>query len=308
MNAQDRSDFDALVVKAMQVPGREHMRPVIEKEILHYDMLYALDKEGLLDDLTFQGGTALRLVYGGSRFSEDLDFAGGHDFDLKKLARIQECLMEYVGNRYGLETKVKEPKELAQESINEGLNISKWQLSIQTAPGRPDLPMQRIKLEVANIPAYSREPMPLQLNYPWLPDGYSNTLILTETLDEILTDKVLSLSNCSYIRYRDIWDIAWLKQAPRLAKTNIDMLRKKMDDYAVQDFESLLAERVANMHEIVLSTACQGGLRRFLPVDVQEATLDKDKFSQYLSSTVSKTLDEAGRALRGPGEEPEFSM
>ncbi|CDG92427.1 hypothetical protein XBP1_330002 [Xenorhabdus bovienii str. puntauvense] len=28
----------------------------------------------------FQGGTSLSLCYGGNRFSEDLDFAGGKDF------------------------------------------------------------------------------------------------------------------------------------------------------------------------------------------------------------------------------------
>ncbi|HET6629122.1 MAG TPA: nucleotidyl transferase AbiEii/AbiGii toxin family protein, partial [Woeseiaceae bacterium] len=46
-------------------------RPVVEKELLHYDILFALDTEGLLDPLTFQGGTSLRLCYGAQRFSED---------------------------------------------------------------------------------------------------------------------------------------------------------------------------------------------------------------------------------------------
>ena len=54
------------------------MRPVIEKEILHYDILFCLDQAGLLKDLVFQGGTCLRLCYGANRFSEDLDFAGGN--------------------------------------------------------------------------------------------------------------------------------------------------------------------------------------------------------------------------------------
>ena len=75
----EAADFQALVEKAMQVAGRGHMRPVIEKELLHYDILFALDKESLLDTLTFQGGTALRLCYGSPRFSEDLGFAGGAD-------------------------------------------------------------------------------------------------------------------------------------------------------------------------------------------------------------------------------------
>ena len=47
----DKSDFNELVERAMAVPGRTHMRPVIEKELLHYDILFVLDKEGLLDHL-----------------------------------------------------------------------------------------------------------------------------------------------------------------------------------------------------------------------------------------------------------------
>lgn len=34
---------------------------VIEKELLHYEILRILDKEGILETLTFQGGTCLRL-------------------------------------------------------------------------------------------------------------------------------------------------------------------------------------------------------------------------------------------------------
>ncbi|MGP9799056.1 nucleotidyl transferase AbiEii/AbiGii toxin family protein [Halomonas sp. 86] len=63
-------DFKSLVDQVMKDAALGHMRPVIEKELLHYDLLYALDKESMLDSLVFQGGTSLRLCYGGSRFSE----------------------------------------------------------------------------------------------------------------------------------------------------------------------------------------------------------------------------------------------
>ncbi len=48
--------FNTIVDLAMQEPGRSHMRPVIEKELLHYDILFALSEAKLLDALTFQGG------------------------------------------------------------------------------------------------------------------------------------------------------------------------------------------------------------------------------------------------------------
>ena len=60
----DQVNFDALVGRALGAPGLTHMRPVVEKELLHYDILFSLEREDLLDQLTFQGGTSLRLCYG----------------------------------------------------------------------------------------------------------------------------------------------------------------------------------------------------------------------------------------------------
>ena len=54
----DSVDFTELANLAMAGAGRGHMRPVIEKELLHYDILFGLDSAGLLDELTFQGGTS----------------------------------------------------------------------------------------------------------------------------------------------------------------------------------------------------------------------------------------------------------
>jgi len=56
----NNEDFNVLVELAMREKGYSHMRPVIEKELLHYDLLFVLDRQGLLDKLTFQGGTSLR--------------------------------------------------------------------------------------------------------------------------------------------------------------------------------------------------------------------------------------------------------
>lgn len=75
--SEDMKDFSALVDLAMAHPGLSATRPVVEKELLHYEIFQALDAEGLLKDLVFQGGTSLRLCRGSDRFSEDLDFAGG---------------------------------------------------------------------------------------------------------------------------------------------------------------------------------------------------------------------------------------
>ena len=60
-----KKDFDDLVEKVIkQRASLSTMRPVVEKEIFHYDIFKALSGEGLLNSLVFQGGTSLRLCWG----------------------------------------------------------------------------------------------------------------------------------------------------------------------------------------------------------------------------------------------------
>lgn len=106
---------------------------------------------------------------------------------------MKVCIEKYIGDRYGLEVNVKEPKQLKEDPKYAEIRVDKWQISVVTSPGRKDLPKQKIKLEVANIPSYTKEPLPIHVNYDFLPDGYSDTLILVETLNEVMADKIISL-------------------------------------------------------------------------------------------------------------------
>ncbi len=287
-------DFEALVAQAMQVPGHQNMRPVIEKELLHYDMLFALEQDGLLDGLTFQGGTSLRLCHGASRFSEDLDFVGGHHFASSQVAEIKRCLEPYISRRYQLEVLVKEPAELRQDPDYADVRVDKWQLAIVTAPARRDIPKQRIKLEIANVPAYTREPRPLRLNYDFLPDGYRDTLVMMESLDEIMADKLVSLvNNQRYVRHRDIWDLAWLAQQG--AEVEIGLLHHKLEDYRVEGYLAKAKQRQGQLADIVQGRPFQQEMARFLPQEVLERTLYKAKFSDYLINTVAELI---GRVIQ----------
>ena len=57
------------------IPGE--MEQNLIKEAIHLHLLSALSDAGVLRHVVFQGGTALRLCYGGERYSEDLDFVCG---------------------------------------------------------------------------------------------------------------------------------------------------------------------------------------------------------------------------------------
>ena len=292
----DPANFNYLVEQALTNNQVASMRPVIEKELLHYDILFSLDQAGLLDELVFQGGTSLRLCYGGNRFSEDLDFVGGSDFSSMKLTTMKQCIEQYIGKRYGLEVTVKEPNLLKQEPEYAELKVDKWQILIVTAPERKDIPKQRIKIEVANVPAYTRNTLPLLNNYDFLPDGYEDTLIYVETLNEIMADKLVSLpATQRYIRYRDIWDLIWLQQQG--ANLDADLVRKKLADYRLTDFEQALDQRIASLSDILAEGKLQAEMKRFIPSDVYDRTLGKEKFSAYLNHSLRKLLQELQNQL-----------
>lgn len=64
--------FDQLVDEAVRSRGElAPLRPVVEKELLHHDILREMSEAGLLAGLTFIGGTCLRACYGSPRLSED---------------------------------------------------------------------------------------------------------------------------------------------------------------------------------------------------------------------------------------------
>ncbi|MDC9582103.1 nucleotidyl transferase AbiEii/AbiGii toxin family protein [Xenorhabdus sp. PR6a] len=295
----DKTDFNILVDEIVTQDGFANIRPVVEKELLHYDILYCLAKEGLLRKLTFQGGTSLRLCYDSNRFSEDLDFAGGRDFCSADLNRIKESVESYLGARYGLEVTVKEPNELRKEPEYTDVRIDKWQISVTTAPERKDLPKQRIKIEIANIPAYTKNPRPLKRNYPVLPDGYSDTIVLVEELTEIMADKLVSFpATTKYIRYRDMWDLVWLKQQG--VDPDTDLIKRKLSDYYLTDFGELLQARLDSIENLIASGTFQEEMKRFIPAPVYNRTIGQADFMRYLEITLKELLTTVQKALYSP--------
>lgn len=280
------------------------MRPVIEKELLHYDIFHSLDRNRLLDGLVFQGGTCLRLIHGAPRFSEDLDFVGGPDFATEQLRALRESIEQDIGKRYGLEVVVKPPREAADER---GIRVDKWQISVITAPERPDIPRQRVKLEVAAVPAWTRETRALRRNYEFLPDGYEDILVPCESLDEIMADKLTSLINCRrFVRHRDIWDLRWLSQQG--AEPKRELLGQKIEDYRVEHWPAWASEMRGALPAIIHGKEFRETLRRFIPANVLARTLGREGFLEHLVQSTDELIGRALRLIEVDGEGPDQSF
>ena len=214
--------FDELVDVALS-NNNQQLRPlrvVVEKELLHHDILRALSSAGLLKQLTFIGGTCLRACYGSSRLSEDLNFTGGADFTRDRLATMGNILIESLKAKYGLEITVTDP-------VREQGNVDAWKLKVQTRPGRKDLPTQRINIDVCTIPSYQPRPMVL-LNPYGVEMGTSGLILQAQSREEIFTDKLVAFAlRPNRIKNRDLWDIAWLHQ--QQIKPAFELVKNKLN-------------------------------------------------------------------------------
>ncbi|NHZ99909.1 nucleotidyl transferase AbiEii/AbiGii toxin family protein [Massilia sp. CCM 8734] len=303
----DMKDFSELVDLVMANPGLSAMRPVVEKELLHYEIFQALDAEGLLKDLVFQGGTSLRLCRGSDRFSEDLDFAGGVNFSSESMQKIKECVEKRIGARFGLNVLVNNKPAKVGENGTKHVRVDKWWISIQTSPENPAMPRQKIKLEIANIPAHTRELVPLKANYDVL-SSMPMVMVNTESLDEIMADKVLAFPtslldnegrpvgpDSAKIRHRDIWDLAWM--ATRRAKLAPELVVAKIKDYGVVDYPGLLARAIEQIPQIVKSQEFKAQMTRFIDSSTIARTLNVAGYDDYLASSVGDLFTQMQSAL-----------
>lgn len=264
------NDIDKLHLYAIQLAQEQespNMVMTIEKELLHYEILNAMDEGGLLDHLVFQGGTSLRLCYGAERYSEDLDFSGGRDFDRDGLEALGDCITHAVGNRYQVSVNVKNPRR------EEGL-VSAWTVIVNTTPSHKDIPQQRIKIEVASIDSHDPVVLPLKVNYAGL-GSYSDIMLPVESRNEILADKIESFVCSEHVRYRDLWDLSWLSKQLGIQPDKVRELRRwKAVDYGevgrYAEKYPLIGEKLANAFE---SDKFVQEMSRFLPVSKVNRTI-----------------------------------
>ena len=294
--------FDRLVDEALRGQGAlAPLKAVVEKELLHHDILREMSEAGLLSQLTFIGGTCLRACYGSNRLSEDLNFTGGADFSREQLAGLRAVLMERMQAKYGLVVDVAEPRR-------ETGAVDTWKLKVVTRPGQRDLAPQRIHIDICAIPSHDRRPMMLRNHYG-VDMGTAGLIIQAQSREEILTDKLVAFALRNKIKHRDLWDIAWLKQQGMVLP--LKLLPLKLADHrrGRDDFMRVLAERTQSLRaEPGLGDGFRQEMQRFVPAALAATTVEQPEFWVYVAGVVEEESRRANDWLaRGDVGTP-FSM
>ena len=294
------SDFRNFAREVATRRGVEGMVAVVEKELVHYDILQALDRSGWLGRLTFQGGTCLRLCYGGVRYSEDLDFNVQEDLARIDLDGFREVIAQELQRRFDVMVRVKEPRSI--KAFEGGGTMKRWQVVVDTAPARPDLPSQRVKIEIAAVPSYTREQRLVAENYVELAGMYRGLMVGCQALREILADKLISFASMKAApRYRDLWDIPWILSQGRMPTDEVaTMVARKHDDYGcAMPLADLLADGAARAKVEVGSEAFVRQMERFLPRQVVEGTVAVPEYREAMAHRIVDAYGAVARVARG---------
>jgi predicted nucleotidyltransferase component of viral defense system len=252
-------------------------------QLLLLDTLYSLSGS---HQTVLQGGTALRWIYGGSRFSEDLDFVTHLPSSRIEslLARIRSKTGSACTAQFGpgqLELQLKAGREGARKALciyrpiaqreRIAVKLEFEQLSTKQSP-------ETARHILRDSPAVSALMTAGQLVLP-----YTSSIVVVETPGEILSDKIRALYERSYIKGRDIFDLWWL--VSRLhAKPNWPMVQRKLLMYR----EEFKAARNPGYFQSPISRseirdALESDLPRFIPSNVL-AVYREERFESFIDT------------------------
>lgn len=275
--------------------ARDRGAPIqtVIKELLHFEILYALTQSPAARGLVFQGGTCLRLCHNGNRYSEDLDFAGGAGFETSQLDGFTEILKHEIGEAYGLTVDVGHRTGGAEA---DGLAVHRWQAKIQIPQIDRSLSQRQvINLEVANIPAHRPETMLISATYPHLTTPFRSIAIRAETQVELLADKVKALVTRPFMKSRDIWDIKFLLD--RRVRLDVELLSQKLVDYGwtLEAYQAAAEKTMERISTPKASSDFRTEMSRF--VDGQVAAFMDDAFCRKYLEASRQIIEDAVQQL-----------
>lgn len=190
----------------------------LAREYLQARILMAMQQAGAMIPLAFQGGTALRFLFGLPRFSEDLDFAlerrGRGHFELAQLEdRIRSRL-----SREGYEVAIRGKTE----RVVERLLVSFPGLLYEAGLSPHESQRLNIRIEVDTQPPQGA--------------GLTTTVVRRHAMlnlqhhdrPSLLAGKLHAILQRSWPKGRDLFDLFWYVSDPTWPEPNLELLNNAL--------------------------------------------------------------------------------
>ena len=223
------------------------------RELIQHLVLFGLWRAGFFDRAAFYGGTALRVLHGLPRFSEDIDFSlldRNPDFSL--LPYFSGLRTELSGFGFEVEIvssgKLNSPIESAFVKANTRHHLLQVQPGAALASTVPANQLLKIKLEVDTDPpgTFDTEVLPVLEPIPFS--------VRTLSLPDLFAGKmhcVLFRRWKSRVKGRDWYDLIWfLRKRIPLHLAHLEERMRQSGDWpadrplAIEDLLNLYEERV----------------------------------------------------------------
>jgi len=266
-------------------------------QLLLLDNLYAQSGS---ERIIFQGGTALRWVYGGTRFSEDLDFVTDMTRQgiEKVLARtypqvVKSCLAQF--GRGSADQQLKEARKSAHKTL--------FVFRPETQRERIAVRLEFETLQRGRAPKYERFVLRDLPQVAGLLSGgqlvlpYTSSILLAETAQEILSDKIRALFERKYLKGRDLFDIWWIMSHMGV-KLRWPILREKLNMYQARFTPARRGDYFQTKEAAEeMMRALDSDLARFIPQNIF-SVYRKDNFRAFIHAVGDITRELWDQGMR----------
>lgn len=251
-------------------------RHIHSSELLQLIVLQCLYSRPESVDLIFQGGTAIRWCHGSGRYSEDLDFVT--HMERSKLERLirgveaalrREAVAHFGQGRLAITSREKREAGVVFRIIFDPQNMRgkimvKMECERLREGGRVRTETRVLGMQAAVVYLISRG----ELCIP-----RPNSVMVVETLEEILSDKIRALLEHPYLKGRDIYDVWYLREMLGVPIIP-EIVEQKLSCYAAP-FTSRRSIDWFESADIHLKEAIEKDLGRFLSPEVMSACREK---------------------------------
>jgi predicted nucleotidyltransferase component of viral defense system len=250
------------------LPGE--MEQNLVKEAIHLHLLSALSDAGILRQVVFQGGTALRLCYGGERYSEDLDFVCGSGGAYLEKAEFENFVKNALNAAkkslqrefdFGPDEILFKQPDHPMAILGDAVAVAAWQIVVPMA-NTARSPKSRIKIEFANVPSHDNGPRVARVTSGLV--QIQDVILTVESEKEILADKAVALTARDALKYRDIWDV-WDLTNRLHAQADREIVQRKFGDYGVTNVKEKAHKRIDELSKETTAKSFIQEMSRFLP-------------------------------------------
>jgi predicted nucleotidyltransferase component of viral defense system len=247
----------------MKAYAERHIR---RSELLQLILLQHLYSRPESTRLVFQGGTAIRWCHNGGRFSEDLDFVT--QMKRTALERLMKSVEVIVAREaiahFGPGSLTVTPRGQREEGVV-------WRVAFEPQNLRDRI---MVKVECERLQDgidLATEPLVLGMQSAvsyLIANGEfriprPNSVMVVETLEEILSDKVRALLERPYLKGRDLYDVWHLRERLQV-RINRNVMERKLSCYAAP-FTRRRTPEWFQTADSDLCAAIENDLGRFLP-------------------------------------------